>query len=472
MKFFTCIFFLVTFFSGQDSFGQSSHSKKPNIIIVFIDDMGYGDVGFNNPAVSYPPNFDFIANHGIVLKHFYVSEAVCTASRSSLLTGCYANRVGMGGAIDHKSLIGLNPAETTIAEMLKESGYKTAAYGKWHLGFQKQFLPTSQGFDEFFGIPYSGDMWPNHPENPSYYPPLPLYQNETIIDTVKEQSWFTQKFTEKTVGFIEKNAGNPFFIYLAHPLPHVPLFVSEKFKGATGKGTYADVIHEIDWSIGEIRKSLEKNGLEENTLFIVTSDNGPWLAYGDHAGVTAGLREGKGTSWEGGVRTPFVAYWKNKIPKGITSSEAVMSIDILPTLAAISASSLPAKKIDGVNIAALLTGKRKALPERPLFFYYNRNDLEAMHWRKWKLYFPHSYRTMSGQAPGGNGTPGKYKTIKMDKMELYNLESDPFETKDIFTSQQKVITKMNKMAEAMRKELGDDLTNRKGEANREAGKVQ
>lgn len=471
MKFFINVVFLSVFLFGQKNYGQPV-VKKPNIILVFIDDMGYGDVGFNNPAVSYTPNFDFLANHGIVLKHFYVSEAVCTASRSSLLTGCYANRVGMGGAIDHKSVIGLNPAETTIAEMLKQSGYKTAAFGKWHLGFQKPFLPISQGFDEFFGIPYSGDMWPNHPENPSYYPPLPLYQNETIIDTVKEQSWFTQKFTEKTIGFIEKNADNPFFIYLAHPLPHVPLFVSEKFKGATGKGMYADVIHEIDWSIGEIRKALEKNGLEENTLFIVTSDNGPWLSYGDHAGITAGLREGKGTSWEGGVRTPFVVYWKNTIPEGITTNEAVMSIDLLPTLAAITGSSLPAKKIDGINVSGLLTGKRKILPERPLFFYYNRNDLEGMRWRGYKLYFPHSYRTMSGQVAGSGGTPGKYRIIKMEKEELYDLKTDPFEVKEISAGNQKTLDKMNKMANTMREELGDDLLNKKGKANREAGKVQ
>jgi len=464
------IFLFVFLFPALVVYGQSQ-APLPNVIIVFIDDMGFGDVSFNNPTINYTPNFQFLADHGIVLSNFYVSQAVCTASRTSLLTGCYANRLGMGGAIDHKSKIGLNPDEMTIAEMLKEKGYHTAAYGKWHLGFQKQFLPTSQGFDEFFGIPYSGDMWPYHPENQNYYPPLPLYENEKIIDTVKEESWFTQKFTERTINFISRNTDHPFFLYLAHPLPHVPLFVSEKFKGSTGKGMYADVIHEIDWSIGEILKTLKEKHLEEKTLLIVTSDNGPWLSYGNHAGVTAGLREGKGTSWEGGVREPFVAYWKNVLPEGKKFDHSIMTIDILPTIATITGASLPDKKIDGINVWQWLKGSTKKFPDRPLFFYYNHDDLEAMRWRNWKLYFPHTYRTMEGQTQGKDGLPGKYRLVKMENEELYDLIGDPFEKKETSLQHKSDLKKMNGMVDKMRELLGDDLVNKKGKENREPGRV-
>ena len=449
MKYKIIVVVFLILMGSKTLLAQTTH-QSPNIIIVFIDDMGFGDVGFNNPTINYTPNLDFLASKGIHLTNFYVSQAVCTASRSSLLTGCYANRIGMGGAIDHKSLIGLNPEETTIAELAKSKGYATAAFGKWHLGFQAPFLPTKQGFDQFYGIPYSGDMWPKHPENPNYYPPLPLYENETIIDTVREQSWFTGKFTEKATKFIDDHRQQPFFLYLAHPLPHVPLFVSEKFKGSTGKGLYADVIHEVDASIGAILQSLRANGIEENTLLIVTSDNGPWLSYGNHSGVTAGLREGKGTSWEGGVRTPFVAYWKSVLPAGKKLNEPVMSIDLFPTIANIIGASLPERKIDGISLWHWWKGKQAKLPARSLFFYYNKNDLEAMRWKQWKLYFPHSYRTMDGQAPGADGQPGKYRMVKMEAMELYDLSKDPFETRNVLSVNKKLVSKLELMADSIR----------------------
>ncbi len=444
----------------------------PNILLVFIDDMAFGDVSFHQPTINYTPHFQFLANHGVVMNHFYVSESVCTASRSSLLTGCYANRVGMGGAIDHASTIGLNPNETTIPEMLKSKGYRTAAIGKWHLGFQQPFLPTNQGFDEFYGIPYSNDMWPHHPQSPGYYPPLPLYQNETVIDTVREQSWFTQTFTEKAIEFISKDKGKPFFLYLAHPLPHVPLFASNAFKGSTGKGLYADVIHEIDHSIGQLIAALRMHNLDENTLLVVTSDNGPWLAYGNHAGQTAGLREGKGTSWEGGVRTPFVAYWKGVLPENIRIEQEAMSIDILPTLASLTGAPLPQNKIDGRSIWPLLSGEVKEMESRPFFFYYNQNDLEAMRWRHWKLYFPHSYRTMDAQPQGRDGLPGQYKYIRMEQPELYDLLADPYEQSNVLQSMPHIADSMYRMAEEIRSELGDDLQKRIGVAIRPAGKFR
>ncbi|MCE2790378.1 MAG: sulfatase-like hydrolase/transferase, partial [Saprospiraceae bacterium] len=446
-----------------------SDRPLPNIIVVFIDDMGFGDVSIHQPSIDYTPNFQYLADHGVVMNHFYVSESVCTASRSSLLTGCYANRVGMGGAIDHSSQFGLNPEETTMAEMLRSRGYKTAAIGKWHLGFQQPFLPTSQGFDEFFGIPYSNDMWPHHPQTPGYYPPLPLYKNETVIDTVREQSWFTQTFTDKAIDFIRRRQDQPFFLYLAHPLPHVPLFVSKTYRGSTGKGLYADVIHEIDATIGQLLESLRIQHLEENTLLIVTSDNGPWLAYGNHSGTTAGLREGKGTSWEGGVRVPFVAYWKGVLPQNVRVNQEAMTIDLLPTLAHLTGADLPQRKTDGVNLWPVLSGAQEKLPDRPLFFYYNRNDLEAMRWKQWKLYFPHAYRTMEGQPQGLDGQPGQYRNVRMGAPELYDLLTDPSEQSNVVRNYAAIADTMQQMAEAMRLELGDDLRGMAGRENRSAG---
>lgn len=470
MKYKTIGFFLFGLIANITLFSQAKH-VSPNIILVFIDDMGYGDVGFNNPAIKHTPNLDYLASKGVQLTNFYVSQAVCTASRASLLTGCYANRIGMGGALDHRSVVGLHPGETTIAEILKTKGYSTAGFGKWHLGLQPTFLPSKQGFDQFYGIPYSGDMWPKHPDNPNYYPVLPVYQDNEIIDTVEEQSWFTSGFTKKAIDYISAHIEQPFFLYLAHPLPHVPLFVSETFKGSTGKGLYADVIHEIDASVGAILQSLRDNGLEENTLLIVTSDNGPWLSYGNHSGITAGLREGKGTAWEGGVRTPFVAYWKSVLPEGKKVNDPIMTIDILPTIARLTGASLPDRKIDGINVWERMMGTKKSIPDRPLFFYYNKNDLEAMRWKQWKLYFPHSYRTMAGQAAGLDGQPGKYRMVKMEAMELYDLSKDPFETKNVIATNKKLQKKLEVMAAAIRVEIGDNLQNIAGKENRPAGRI-
>jgi len=467
---YTGIFLLLAFQSPVAP--KNQQNKAPNIVLIFIDDMGWGDVSFNNPKVDYTPNFSWLAANGVQLNNFYVSQSVCTASRASIMTGCYTNRVGLSGAMDHKSKVGLNPDETTIAEMLKVKGYHTAIFGKWHLGYQKEFLPTNQGFDEFYGIPYSTDMWPHHPENPGYYPPLPLYQNDKVISTIDDLRWMTTKLTEKATDFISRNANQPFFLYLAHPLPHVPLFVSDQRNGETKKGLYADVIHEIDWSVGQVMKTLKENHLEENTLVIVTSDNGPWLSYGNHAGSAAGLREGKGTSWEGGVREPCVMYWKGKLDGGWIFKQPAMTIDILPTICSVTGAGLPEKKIDGINLWPYLKGKKKGLDKRPLFFYYNRNDLEAMRWKNWKLYFPHTYRTMDGQPQGKDGMPGKYRYIKMEQPELYDLSADVYEKNNIATAHSSVILQMEKMAEKIRTELGDDLTKRNGTENRAPGRTE
>jgi arylsulfatase A-like enzyme len=460
--------FLVFNVKGQ------KNDRLPNIIIIYIDDMGYGDVSPYNHEISYTPNFQWLAQNGLTLTDFYVSQAVCSASRSSLLTGCYSNRLGIHGALFPRSKIGLHPDEMTIADMLKARGYSTKAIGKWHLGAPKEFLPTRQGFDEYYGIPYSNDMW-NKDRPVKDLPPLPLIENEITIDTVIEQSWFTQRFTEKALEFIDRKKSGPFFLYLAHPMPHVPIYVSDKFKGKSGKGLYPDVIMEIDWSVGEIINKLKKLNIDEKTLLIVASDNGPWLPYGNHAGITKGLRESKGTSWEGGVRTPCLMYWKGKLSKGVRISTPIMNIDILPTIAYLTGSSLPEKPIDGVNVWKVLgnDAKEKELVSlRPLFIYYNTNELQAMRWKNWKLYFPHTFNSMDGITPGNDGSRAQTKQVKLESMELYDLINDKVEKINLASKFPEIVAQMNAMADEMRNKIGDNLKGIKGSENREPGRVE
>lgn len=454
----------------SQSFSQKIH-RPPNVIIIYIDDMGYGDISPYNKNINYTPNFQWLAKNGLTLTDFYVSQPVCSASRTSLLTGCYSNRLGIHGALFPDSKIGLNPEEMTIADMLKEKGYATAAYGKWHVGSRKEFLPTKQGFHEYYGIPYSNDMWYKNHSGRSF-PPLPVIQNETTIDTVIEQTWFTQRFTEKALDFIERKKSVPFFLYLAHPMPHVPIYASEKFSGKTGKGLYADVIAEIDWSVGEIIKKMNQLKIDEHTLLIVASDNGPWLPFGNHAGVTNGLRESKGSSWEGGVRVPCILYWKNKLQKNIKVHTPLMTIDLLPTLSFITMSHMPDKTIDGVNIWGYLEQPNKMeAPDRPLFIYYNTNELQAMRWKNWKLYFPHTYNSVEGQIPGKDGKRGQTKQVKIESIELYDLSKDIGEIINLSSQHPEIVSMMSAMADKIRIKLGDSLKGLKGTENREPGRV-
>src|SRR5687768_15153277 len=321
----------------------TADSPLPNIILIFCDDLGYGDLGCYGAKNIATPNIDKLAAEGIRFTDFYVSSAVCSASRAALMTGCYHSRVGIHGALGPKAKIGLDPKERTIAEVCKSLGYATGMVGKWHLGHLKSFLPTRQGFDEWFGVPYSHDMWPHHPEaKPGTYPPLPLFENETAVDnevTPDEANLLTTRYTERAVQFIDRNKEKPFFLYFAHSLPHVPLVVSDKFRGKSGKGLYADVMAEIDWSVGELMSALKRNNIDGRTLVMFTSDNGPWLSYGDHAGSSGPLREGKGTSWEGGTRVPFIARFPGRIPSEKLCSEPAMTIDLLPTIATIDRKS-------------------------------------------------------------------------------------------------------------------------------------
>jgi arylsulfatase len=449
-----------------------SGAEKPvNFIIVYLDDVGYGDIALTGAIGYSTPNLDKMASEGMFFSHYYAPQAVCSASRAGLLTGCYPNRVGFRGALDHTAKTGISADEETIAEVLKKKGYATAAFGKWHLGHHKQFLPTHNGFDEYFGIPYSNDMWPNHPTSKNYYPPLPLIEGDEVVETNPDQSGFTSEFTERAIGFIQKNQKNPFFIYLAHPMAHVPLFVSEKFKGKSQQGLYGDVMMEIDWSVGQIIQTLKDLKLEENTLLIFTSDNGPWINYGNHAGSTGGLREGKGTSFEGGQRVPCLMYWKGVIAPGSVNNQLISGIDILPTIAEIADAPLPAKKIDGVNILPLIKGETTVSPRKSFYYYYRNNNLEAVQDGHWKLVFPHKGRTYAGFEPGKDGQPGKANENSEVEGGLYDLRRDPGERYNVLEFYPEMVKNLEKIADEARNDLGDDLTGNPGKNRREPGKL-
>jgi arylsulfatase A len=424
---------------------------------VKVVDLSKGGIG----------HIDQLARDGVRFTDFYVAQAVCSASRTALLTGCYPNRVGILGALGPASKHGIHDDETTLAEVLKTRGYATAIYGKWHLGHHPQFLPTRHGFDDYYGLPYSNDMWPKHPT--AKFPDLPLVEGEKTIATNPDQTRLTTGYTERAVRFIENNRDRPFFLYLPHAMPHVPLFVSERHRGKSARGLYGDVIMEIDWSVGEILAALRQHKLEENTLVIFTSDNGPWLSYGDHAGSAGPLREGKGTTFDGGVRVPFVARWPGKIPAGRVCNEPAMTIDVLPTVARLAGASLPKLPIDGKDIGPLLRGEAAAKsPHEALYFYWDRH-LQAVRSGPWKLHFPHPYRSLAGK-PGVGGQPGAYAQAKID-LSLFNLEKDVGETTNVADQHPEVVARLKVLADRMRDELGDSATKQEGKGVRQPGRI-
>ena len=447
--------------------------NQPNVIVIFTDDQGYGDVGVFGASDIATPHLDQMAKDGIKLTDFYAAQAVCSASRAGLLTGCYPNRIGIHGALMPKSKKGLNLSEVTIAEMLKEKGYQTGMFGKWHLGDHPKFMPRQQGFDEYFGIPYSNDMWPLHPQQgPIFnFEPLPLYENEKIIDTLTDQSILTTQITERSIDFITKNKENPFFLYIAHPQPHVPLYVSDKFKGKSQRGLYGDVIMEIDWSVGQILSTLKKHNIEDNTLVIFTSDNGPWLNYGTHSGSAKPLREGKGTAWEGGQREPCIIQYPNKIKAGQTINIPMMNIDLLPTIAEITNAPLPKNSIDGKSVWNLWTGTSKESPQEAYYFYYKQNELHGIRYKQWKMYFPHVYRSLNGRTGRADGLPIDYDQNTLAQIELYDLSVDLIESKNVAKEYPEVVATINTIADKARLKLGDSLLKQEGTETRTAGIV-
>lgn len=461
--------------------------QPPNVVVIFIDDMGYADIGPFGSKVA-TPHLDRMAEEGRLFTDFYAAQAVCSASRAALLTGCYPNRIGLLGALGPQSDTGLNPDETTIADVLKAQGYATAVYGKWHLGNKPPFLPTNHGFDEYFGLPYSNDMWPFHPdlvalppedpERQSRYPDLPLWEGDgsehRIVDaevTAEDQKNLTTWYTERAVAFIDEHRDEPFFLYVPHSMVHVPLFVSDKFAGKSGHGLFGDVVQELDWSVGQILDAIRRHRLEENTLVVFTSDNGPWLSYGDHAGSAEPLREGKGTTWEGGQRVPTLFWQPGTIPAGTTCDEVCGTIDLLPTIAALVGSALPDRPIDGKNIAPLLRGDEGAKSPHQAFFFYWGHELQAVRSGRWKLHFPHAYRTLDGRPGGTGGTPVKYTTDRT-KLALYDLATDIGETTDVSGDHLDVVSRLNRLADAMRSDLGDSARNQQGNGRRPPGRVE
>ena len=365
----------------------------------------------------------------------------------------------------------------TLAQLVKQKGYATAIYGKWHLGDFPDFLPTKHGFDEWFGQPYSQDMWPWHPVSPKIWPDLPLMEG-TAKDGCKRLEWnpdltqLTTWYTQHAVKFIEQHKDGPFFLYVPHNMPHVPLFVSDKFRGKTKRGRYGDVMREVDWSIGQILDTLDRLGLAENTLVIYASDNGPWLRYGTDAGRAYPLREGKGTVWDGGQRVPCIMRSPGKIPADTVCNEPAMTIDLLPTIAKQIGATLPDHTIDGADIWPLIVGKPNAhSPHEAYFFYYHQGDLEAMRSGRWKLHFPHGYRTLSGRPGGTGGTPVPYDQAKTE-LALFDLEKDLAETQNVASAHPDVVARLKKLADAMRHELGDRLQKVHGTGVREPGRLK
>lgn len=426
---------------------QLPSSSRPNIILIMTDDQGYGDLSCYG-AKYKTPHIDGLASEGIRFTDYYTPANVCTPSRAGLLTGCYPERIGVnkvffptrGPAYAHgKDTLGLNLNEQTIAELLRDNGYATACAGKWHLGDKKGFLPLQQGFEEFYGIPYSHDMYPG---NNSVYPPLPLYKNNKVVKEGPASEQLTQLFTDFSVDFINRNRKSPFFLYLAYSMPHVPLAVSGKYNGATGAGLYADVINEIDRSVGRIRAALQKNNIDDNTIVIFTSDNGPWTRFGDHGGSAGPFREGKGTTFEGGHRVPFIIKWQKEIPAGIISGFPVSGVDILPTLVALTGSRNPDRKIDGLDFSAFLKNPSQKIPDRPIYFY-SGSRLEAIRLGRYKYHFLHQYDSLV--STGNNGRQGKV-VMAIQPEALYDLQLDASESQNIIAKQQAIAQQLKAKA--------------------------
>lgn len=479
------LLFLVAFMASAWRVAAAS----PNIILFLTDDQGYADVGCFGATKFKTPNFDRLAAEGMKFTSFYVAQPVCTASRAAMMTGCYSNRVGLFGALNHTSKIGISEEETILPQLCKQRGYATACFGKWHLGHHAKFSPLKHGFDEFAGLPYPNDNSPDHPTIKGI-PPLPWFEGEDVTGYNPDQNLFTKKITELGVDFIERHKDKPFFLYLAHIMPHVPIHASDSFRGKTGAGLYADVIDELDWSMGVVLGTLKRLGIDDNTLIIFTSDNGPFLSYGEHAGSASPFRGGKLTTFEGGVRMPFIARWPGKIPAGKTSDAIITGMDLYPTVAKLIGASLPGYQLDGKDVAPLLTGQSASSPHEA-FYYYGGEELQAVRRGKWKLHFPHQYLEVAAE-PGKGGKPSNFENLKplpptasglegiasrhgykvMDMpLSLFDLESDPGESKDVAAAHPEVVKELSALAETMRGDLGDKLQGRSAAHARQPGKL-
>lgn len=459
----------------------------PNVIIVLADDLGYGDLGCYGAKSIRTPRIDGLAANGLRFTNFLVSQPVCTASRASLLSGCYANRIGMSGALNHTSRNGIHPDEELLPELLQAKGYVTACFGKWHLGTLPEFFPTRNGFNEWAGLPYSNDNGPAHPTIPGM-PPLPWYEGDTVTETNPDQSQFTKRITQHAVDFIGRHKSKPFFLYLPHIMPHVPIAASPEFRGRSKAGLYGDAVEELDAAVGTLLDTLKSNHLDQNTIFIFLSDNGPFLSYGNHAGSAGPLRGGKLTCFEGGVREPCIIRWPEQIKAGCTTAELVTSLDLLPSLAKLCGTKQPTKKIDGVDVSSLITGA-STQSARDSFAYFNGTALHAVRKGRWKLHVAHDYLEVAAE-PGQNGKPsnwGKMNPLSIENSgiagiasrhgyrvetlpeSLFDLETDVAESTNASASHPSLVRDLLAIAAKYRSELGDSLTKTTGTGCRPSG---
>lgn len=424
--------------------------KLPNFVIILCDDLGYQDVGcFGSPLIR-TPRLDKMAAEGMRFTDFHTAAPVCTPTRAALMTGCYPLRVGLPSVINYSHKIGLNPDEITIAEILKSRGYATACIGKWHLGWQKEFLPVRHGFDYYYGLPFSNDMKYNNEA-------VPLIRGDEIIEQPAVLETLTERYTDEAISFIRKNRNRPFFLYLPHTSPHAPLAASERFKGKSRRGLYGDVVETIDWSTGRILDVLSELGLDDNTLVIFTSDNGPWLAKADQGGCALPLRNGKGSTWEGGFRVPCIMRWPGRIPAGTTCTEFATVMDFLPTFARLSGASIPTDRIiDGKDIRPLMLGNPSARTPYEVFYYYRADRLEAVRSGKWKLTLPRQEVGTKQEIP----------------LSLYNLDKDIGESTDVSAKYPSIVKRLLAYADQAREDLGDKLTGAIGKGCRPPGRLE
>ena len=428
---------------------SGSNKKQPNVVIIFLDDAGWADFSpFANTDYK-TPSVEQLAAEGRKFNNFYVPQAVCSASRAALLSGCYPGRTKVFGAHAPKEP-GLKREFAIMPEVFAESGYKSAIFGKWHIGDQDGMRPWDRGFDESCGLLYSNDMWEHHPTNPGHWGKYPLQYFENgkpVIEnmTEKDQATLTRRYTEKAVDFIKRNKDNPFFLYVPHSMPHVPIFAGDKFKGKSGAGLYGDVMMELDWSVGQINKALKESGVEKDTIVIFTSDNGPWVSYGNHAGKTP-FREAKTTGFDGGLKSACIIKYPGKIPAATETDQMFCSVDLMPTLAKLTASQLPENTIDGKDVWDIISGKKGAKNPHPYYPFSTKSSFEGVISSdgRWKLHLPHSYHKL--EKAGNDGRPGSYGKGKIG-LSLFDLKNDPNETTDVKDKYPKVFAQMKGYAD-------------------------